>query len=672
MNQFNKKLDKAQSQHRRNYIISGLVMIGILFLIVVIFIFSRGTRVEVMPPEAGKSATIRVTNGFSFSIGNVVYSLAGKPIINVSAPGFKDRIETIDSIFLGKIYPLEMLELPGRLIINITGEEENLSKTNWKINGRDVAFAANLDLELEAGTYTVMIDNPFFQPKELTVEIERRKQTKLQTDMEPVNGMLNISSNPAGAKIFLNGSMIGETPLKYRQKGGTYSLRITADNYVDTTEHFEITYSEPKVTRSYQLEPIKAKIIPELIPKGGKLLVNGTLAKGPIFISINEEHQLTYMKSGYYPETKIIRLTTDQDRKILFQLKPEIGKIEISSSPNATIWINNKNYGNKNITVNLPAITHQVSFKKPGYRTVTKTIKPTAKFVQKVSAKLLTEYQARLKEAPGEYKNKAGVKLKLFIKPGYLIMGAPRSEKGQRANEFQKKVRLTKSFYAGIFEITNDQFAKFNPKKVLGVANAPVVSVSWNEAAVFCNWLSDKERLRHFYKIANGKVNGFNENSDGYRLLSEAEWEWLSRKAGKTEQTIFSWGNEMIIPPKIANIADETSKGKVKFYVPNYNDGYDDVAPVGSFNRELSGLYDMAGNVSEWVHDIYTIMPPIENKIVENPLGKQHGQSHVIKGANFRSGTITMLRPAFREGLITGRDDVGFRIGRYLYGGVNE
>jgi formylglycine-generating enzyme required for sulfatase activity len=128
----------------------------------------------------------------------------------------------------------------------------------------------------------------------------------------------------------------------------------------------------------------------------------------------------------------------------------------------------------------------------------------------------------------------------------------------------------------------------------------------------------------------------------------------------------------MIIPPNTANIADEAAKGQMTFYVPNYNDGYVSVAPVGSFKKEFSGLFDMAGNVSEWVHDVYSVMPPMANTTVENPLGKQRGQSHVIKGANFRSGSITMLRPAFREGLTTGRDDVGFRIGRYLYGGKNE
>ena len=672
MSQFNKKLDQAKNRQKRIYLFSGLMVMSILFLVAVLFVFSRGTRVEIMPIEANELATISVIEGFSFSIGDVVYSLAGNPVISASAPGFKVATKTIDPVYLGKVFPLELFELPGRLVIKISGNEKNLSKTAWQINGHDADLSDKLDLELEAGSYTVTINNPFFQSKVLTVEIKRRKQTKLQVDLQPVEGMLNISSKPDGAKVFLNEKVIGQTPLEYSQSGGLYTLRVTAENYVDTIEQFEITRSKPEVSRNYQLEYKKTKVVLKLKPEGGTLLVNGTLAKEPLFLNRIVEHRLTYMKAGYYTETKTVLLSADQEKEISFQLKPEIGQIEISSSPPASIWINNRDYGISPVNVSLPAVTHQIIFKKPGHRSVSRTVKPTGKSVQKISATLLTEYQARLQEAPRELTNQAGIKLKLFVIRDYLTMGAPRSEKGQRANEFQRNIRLTKTFYASIFEITNSQFTKFNPKKGQGDANIPITSISWQEAVAYCNWLSKKEKLQLFYEITNGRVNDFNANADGYRLLSEAEWEWLARKSGKTKQTIFSWGNETIIPSNTANIADETAKGQVTFYVPNYNDGYVNVAPVGSFNRELSGLYDMSGNVSEWVHDVYLVMPPMTNTTVRNPMGEQRGQSHVIKGANFRSGSITMLRPAFREGLTAGRDDVGFRIGRYLYGGKNE
>lgn len=672
MSLFNEKLDQARKRQRRIYLFSSLTVMSILLFMVVLFVFSRGTRVEIMPIEANDLAKINVLEGLSFSIGDVVYSLAGNPVISASAPGFKVATKTIDSVYIGKVFPLELFELPGRLVIKISGDERALPKTAWKINGRDIDLSNKLDLELEAGSYTVTINNPFFQTKVLNVEIERRKQTELQVDLQPVDGMLNISSKPNGAKVFLNEMLIGETPLEYRQIGGQYTLRVTAENYTETIEKFEITQSTQEVKRNYQLGHKKTKVFLKLAPEGGTLLVNGIQKKEPLFLDTIVEHRLTYMKAGYYTETKLVQLSADQKKEISFQLEAEIGQVKISSSPIASIWINGKDYGISPINITLPAATHQITFKKPGYRSVSRTIKPTGKSIQKISATLLTEYQARLQEAPRELTNQVGIKLKLFVMREHLTMGASRSEKGQRANEFLRNVILTKPFYAGIFEITNSQFVKFNPKKGQGAANIPITSIRWQEAAAYCNWLSKKEKLQLFYEITNGRVNDFNTNADGYRLLSEAEWEWLARKSGKTKQTIFSWGNEAIVPPNTANIADETAKGRVALYVPNYNDGYVSVAPVGSFSRELSGLYDMAGNISEWVHDVYSVMPPMTNTTVSDPMGEQHGQSHVIKGANFRSGSITLLRPAFREGLAAERDDVGFRIGRYLYGGKNE
>jgi formylglycine-generating enzyme required for sulfatase activity len=672
MSQFNEKLDQAKSRQKRLYFVAGITVVAILLIVAALFVISRGTRVEITPAEAKGFAEIRVLEGFGFCVGDTVYSVAGNPVITASAPGFKTATETIDSAHLGKVFPLELFELPGRLVIEISEDDADMSKTAWQVNGRSADLSDKLDLELEAGAHTVVIDNPFFQPKELTVEIKRGEQTKLQIDLQPVVGVLDISSTPSGSAVSLDGKAVGLTPLQLEQRGGWYSLGVAAENYVDIVEQLAITRARPKVSRNYNLKLKKAKVTLSLTPKDGTLLVDGVQKAEPLLLDATLEHRLTYMKAGYYTKTETVRLAADEERHISIQLQPETGKVEISSSPPAQVWIGTRDYGVSPVSLDLSAVTHKITFKKPGYRSVSKVVKPKGGLVQKVSATLLTEYEARLQEAPREFTNQAGIKLKLFVVRDTFIMGAPRSERGQRANEFQRRISLTKPFYASLFEITNGQFAKFGPKKGVSTSNTPVTSVSWQEAAAFCNWLSAKENLLPFYITANGEVTGFDIHTDGYRLLSEGEWEWLARKSGKTKQTIFSWGNETIIPPKAGNVADESAKGQVRFYVPGYNDGYSGIAPVGSLNRESPGLYDMAGNVSEWVHDVYSIVPPLTNTTASNPLGGQRGHAHVVKGANFRSGTITTLRPAFREGLTAGRDDVGFRIGRYLYGGKDE
>ena len=161
----------------------------------------------------------------------------------------------------------------------------------------------------------------------------------------------------------------------------------------------------------------------------------------------------------------------------------------------------------------------------------------------------------------------------LLFKPSEIFyMGASRGERGQRANEFIRQVKLDRWFYAALYETTNAAFKSFR-KQHIGANNQPVHSLTWIEAAKFCNWLSKKSGLPPFYKILDDRILGFDSKSNGYRLLTEAEWEWLARKAGRSKRTIFTWGDREVVPENAGNIADETAKGTVKFFVPRYSDG---------------------------------------------------------------------------------------------------
>lgn len=88
------------------------------------------------------------------------------------------------------------------------------------------------------------------------------------------------------------------------------------------------------------------------------------------------------------------------------------------------------------------------------------------------------------------------------------------------------------------------------------------------------------------------------------------------------------------------------------------------------FSREPSGLYDMGGNVSEWTHDAYMLTVPDVTQIYPQQLDNNQTDSRVVKGANWRSGSLTELRSVYRDGLSQPRDSVGFRLGRYLHKGA--
>jgi formylglycine-generating enzyme required for sulfatase activity len=180
----------------------------------------------------------------------------------------------------------------------------------------------------------------------------------------------------------------------------------------------------------------------------------------------------------------------------------------------------------------------------------------------------------------------------------------------------QHEVTLTKPFYMGKYEVTQEQWEAVmgnNPSKEKG-KKLPVTNVSW-------------EDCQEFIKKLNKKTDG------GYRLPTEAEWEYACR-AGTT--TAYSFGDEMT--PKEANYSDSNIGKPVA---------------VGSYKPNAFGLYDMHGNVREWCEDWHGAYP---DGAVMDPQGPATGRNRVLRGGSFfsfesfaRSSLRFNFSPAFRS-----------------------
>ena len=663
MNQFDESIKQAKAIQRKNYI---FVVAGIFLAAVIVFgviIGSNGTRLVIQPPEASEIAQISISNGIY--IEGSVYSVSSSPVLTVLAEGFKPVNEPIPQAHIGRNHQVKMFELPGKVTIKTNTDTD----TKWTIDGRKIAIAPTLEKELEAGSYSVGIDNPYFIKDTHDIKIKRNEELNTRIMLTPIEGTVSIKSKPMGASVTVDGEMIGQTPVAFKRQGGKYRVQVEAENHQQVIDVIDIKRGYEQLARIYNLKPKRAALLVKVSPTNGALLVNGIEARPgmPMTVDALKTYKVSYSKLGYFASSQDVTVNVGEMKEISFNLKLETGQVEIDSSPSAEVFINGRSKGVTPYKARLSAVLYKVELKKAGYRTVRKSIRPSARSTQRISAKLITEIEARRAEAKTSYMTFAGGKMQMFKPNEIFSIGAERHEKGQRANEFVHKIKLDRDFYAGVHEVSNKEFEKFNRSKAKGAGNEPVTNVSWSDAAAFCNWLSKKEKLSPVYITQGGKVVGFDENADGYRMLTEAEWEWLARKAKKNKRTIFTWGNQTVIPANAANVADKSAHGSVKFYVPNYTDGFAGIAPVGSFKQEKSGLYDMAGNVSEYVHDTYSIVPPIANRVEDNPMGNQSGSAYVVKGANYKSGSITTIRPAFRESLNSERNDVGFRLGRYLY-----
>ena len=194
----------------------------------------------------------------------------------------------------------------------------------------------------------------------------------------------------------------------------------------------------------------------------------------------------------------------------------------------------------------------------------------------------------------------------------------------------------------------------------------PVVNVSWEEAAEFLNWLSIQDGLQPVYAEGLTGMTAVRPLRNGYRLPTEAEWAWSARAAGQEDELLYPWGDSLPPPDRFANLADLSAAEILPTTLVTYNDGFPVTAPVGSFDRNAVGIYDLGGNVSEWVQDFYEVGVIESTGPVTDPLGPESGRFHVVRGPSWRSATLTELRYAARDYEDNSREDLGFRIARNL------
>jgi len=196
---------------------------------------------------------------------------------------------------------------------------------------------------------------------------------------------------------------------------------------------------------------------------------------------------------------------------------------------------------------------------------------------------------------------------------------------------------ITKAQYRAYLEATEQTVSDEN--RAEAKANHPVVNVSWYDAVRFCNWLSIANGREAVYKISDDNTVEWDRTKKGFRLPTEAEWEYVARG---NDGRKYPWGNEPPDPTR-ANYSDGSPKTTMP--VGNYPAG------AGPF-----GHLDLAGNVWEWCYDWYANYVA---KDVDNPIGSKKGQFRVLRG-----GSWDDLRCADRDYGHPGlnNDDHGFRV----------
>ncbi len=203
-------------------------------------------------------------------------------------------------------------------------------------------------------------------------------------------------------------------------------------------------------------------------------------------------------------------------------------------------------------------------------------------------------------------------------------------------------VSIPRPFYLGTYEVTQSQYRSltgYSPSWFEG-ESLPVESVSWYDAVRYCNALSVREGFEEYYTIS-GKVVTVNTRSNGYRLPTEAEWEYACRSGTQTD--LYS-GN--LLNPRgdcLPDQPEELNLDRVAWYCLNSDRRSH---PVGSKEPNAFGLYDMHGNVCEWVGDYFEDGYYARSPRV-NPQGPASGEFRIVRGGCHSFG-IGLQRAARR------------------------
>ena len=259
----------------------------------------------------------------------------------------------------------------------------------------------------------------------------------------------------------------------------------------------------------------------------------------------------------------------------------------------------------------------------------------------------------------------------VLISGGTFQMGSPEDEAWRVEDETLHTVTVS-DFYMSIYELTQAEYREVvgtNPSSFLG-DNLPVENISWLDAVRFCNARSEKEGLTPVYTIDNQNVT-WNRSANGYRLPTEAEWEYACR-AGTTTP----FNTETSISAEECNYY-----GHYPYEIENnyFSQGNLDTQPgeyrqttvaVDSFSPNRWGLYNMHGNVGEWVWDYYGAYGTDEQT---DPTGAETGTLRVYRGGGWNDFAKNM-RSAYRATLAEekGSFNIGIRLVRNAVNGVGN
>ena len=623
-----------------------LIIIGVL-LIAVPLLLLKSSNINFNEDYA----ELKISSPNSIIINNTAYSFFSVFKLNIEAYGYESK--TFEFNHRDSDKEIILIEKPVNVVFKI-----NEPYNKFILNNKILGSLENIKLKKGSHTYEVLSDNHLTYKSDIEIK-KYTDELLIPIILKNINKSVQVSSTPDTAKIFLNNIELGVTPLTVNMDRSNNEIILKKQGYKDKNILYYVNNNN-KSEIKYTLDEDENVISLTTTPSNASVFLNDVyVGISPIRFSNPDIGIIKIKKYGYID--KIIELKNDI-KIINAELKKDMSQVSFNSNVPSKIYLNGDYIGTTPLNSNIQKIKHNIAYEALGYKSIKEPFEPLKDNI-KIYKNLLTEKQASLIENKVKSINSIGSEL-VLMSPGSFDMGSSNKESRRDINEIERRVNITKHFYISKNLVTESEYKNF--KKSTNASNYPLNNISWIDAAEFCNWLSKKEGLDQFYIIKDNKLIYFNKNANGYRLPTEAEWEYAA-KSNSSEDLIYSWGSNRKITKLVGNIADQSTEGILSNFIPDYDDGFIERSPVGSFKANQNGINDITGNLSEWVNDFYSVEIIDTSKTYIDYIGPMVGTTHVIKGSNHYSSTSLQLGLSYRTYGNAPNELVGFRIARWIY-----
>jgi formylglycine-generating enzyme required for sulfatase activity len=466
-----------------------------------------------------------------------------------------------------------------------TGEGSLLVETEPEgamvlLEGRMLRSPAHFT-EVSAGERSARVMLPGYEAAVVPFRITPSGETRpAKVSLRRSTGALHVESQPTGSEFDILDKKekirSGKTPADFSDlPTGTYEIVM---------RHAASEKRAPAEVKSGETLPIviqfgSGKFLISSSPQGAEILADGkVVGTAPCEVALAEgEHQLAAHYRGWPVQERTVRAEAGPDAGIAFAFP--FGRAKITSAPaGAAVFAEGREIGRTPLLIEeLEPGERQYELKLAGYRNA----KVTAMVKAGEQAFVGTRFERRPVPRKGEpWENSIGMR---FVPVGDVLV----SVWPTRVKDFQA-------------------FCEVNARTPLALdfaqdENHPAVRVNWEDARAFCQWLTESEVKSE--RLTEGQV---------YRLPTDAEWSvaaGIVNESGTTPEERdgrvrdFAWGKTWPPPPRSGNFAD--TSGRKPPFIAGYNDGFPQTSPVGNFPANKAGLFDMSGNVWQWVEDSY-------------------------------------------------------------------